>query len=392
MMADKYFIRKYLNQLQDEISSFHFRHDKKDPTRKAKLDVLYAEVGQLLGLALPPGSPLLALFNKFADEASATSSTRDPVGRSANADPTDVLIGILAAAQRWNEARVEPEATAALAEDVNRILSRNFLKHPVVFAAIAALIGAAAFAIFGVIRFEDMKVDVKGAIEKVGEEAKAEINEGKDGVMNTVKTLQADAEKLNGNIESANKRVSELTISAVEDQVGTVEAAAASAAQAVEEASRQGIEKIEQATRLQEVVTAHTNALRKIENGTDDKRLKDAVDIAERSIQSNAKQYVEDVKSKVAPAFNDAIKEDTNRLQDFERRLGKADSQVGMVDAALRAMGTPGNKVVNNLAAYFNETILTVYIVLGFSSLMFVVNLVLMFVLLRRGGRGTVAS
>ena len=386
-MADKHFIRRSLDQVGDKIRSLHnVKPDERDPMWKAERDVLYAEIGQLLELALPPASPLLALFKKSAEEASATSSgapATNVYSVSANADPIYVVMRILAAAHRWNETRVEEEATAGLAEDVNRILSRNLLKYPVVQMALAVLVAAAGFAIFGVIQFQGMKIDVKEEINKKGDAAMADIQARKDDVLQTVKKLQeqvggaaAAATKLDGDITAAKQRVSDLTMSAVRDltaqKVGAIEAAAASATIAVEGTSRQAVEKIK--------------------NATDVEQLRVATEIARRSIESNAKQYVEDVKSRVAPAFDNAIKQDANTLQDLNRRLAKADSRLVMVDAALRAMGMPGNKLVNNLAGYFNETVLTVYIVLGLSLFMFLVNLAMMLALLRQRVRGPIAG
>ena len=380
----------------------------------AKRDVLYAETEHLLEMSLPSDSPLFALFKKWSSAASKCDPSSN-VETTRIGDLLTMIAEILTAAGQWNESRIEKDATPALTEDVNRILGRNLLSYLPVQICLAILGTAVLFAIFGFIRFQDMEINILGKIKQV---------------QGDVEVASSAAAKLNNDIESAKQRISDLTISAIKDltaeSVVVVHRAARDAASTIDEVKNQSIKEIKDSMRLEEITTnqkstleelhkvegsaitdigdakkqavadinssvrlneitnAQQVALESIKKATDLNQLETALKNAEHSIDSSAKQYVEEVKAKVAPIFEKAIKEDANNIQKLEKRLEKADNRVAIVDSALRAMGTPDNKIVDKLADYFNQTVTAVYVVLGLSLFSFIVNIGIMISLIRR--------
>ena len=415
-MADKHFVRTSISRLQRQVESLQSSRPTAagDDTWTAKRDVLYAETEHLLGISLPSNSPLFGLFKKW----SGTALNGDPVSTpeaTHKGDPLTVIAEILTAAEKWNESRTEEEATPALAEDIHRILGRNLLRYPPVQISLAALVAAATFAIFGAIRFQDKEFNIQDKIN----EAEKKVN-----------ATSSAASKLDNEITSARQRVSDLAVSAIKDltaeRIVVVREAASSAVAAIDglkkqsieeikgtvkledittkkesalgelrkaevsattdigEAKKRAVDEINNPVRMNEIANAQQGALKSIQNATDLNRLENALKNAEHSIESSAKQYVEEVKAKVAPSFSDAIKEDANKIQKLEQRLEKADNRIAIVDAAFRAMGTPDNKIIETLADYFNQTVVTVYVVLGLSFLSFIVNIGIFISLIRR--------
>jgi hypothetical protein len=416
-MADKQFIRESLSQLLREIDLL--TDDKDDQqTWSRRRSVVYAEAEHVLRLALPEDSPLLVLFKSAIDPAAAPEQADAGKERARAKSQLESVKEILSAARRLNEARFEADATTGLAEDIHRILGRDLLRYPPVQLLLLLLAAAIGFAVFGVVRFQDMKVDVREQITQTQTEAVKEIDGARKQAMDAVRDLKAqvqqtsaEAEKLIDNIGKARQRVSDLTVSAIKDltaqQVASVEAAATASVSRIDAAVGETLGKVEKATRLaditgaqeravaaidkaagvKEVAEAQKSAIEKINAAVDRPALKEASDLAVRAIGSQAAQYYDELKVSLTPTFKEVIERNGKTLEGLSTRLEKADSHARLIDAAIDRMGLPDDAFIGRLAAYFNETILAVYVVLGWALLIFVFNLVLCFILLRRISR-----
>jgi hypothetical protein len=337
-----------------------------------------AEAQHILALALPPESPLMALFRQQVDPAAA------PDAANASQGPADTLVrletiqGVLTVAARLNEARTDADATAGLAEDIHRVLSRNLLRYWLVQLFLAILVLAAGFAVLGVVQLRNTQYNFREEISKKKDEALAGINDSNkeaqlafEKLKAQVERTSADAAKLDGDIRAARQRVGELTVAAVKELAERDGAA-------VQAATNAGTAAVNAATR---------EAVAKINAAIDIPTIKATADLAERSVKSQASQFVEEVKTRVAPAFNDTMNKSMDRLTELQGGLRAADSHAQLIDAAIKAMNVPNDDLIGRLAAYFNQTVVAVWAVLAWALLIFVFNLALCFVLVKRATR-----
>lgn len=373
-MADKQFIREALARLLREIDQLPGAGTDSQAAFRRR-SVVQAEAEHILRLALPGDSPLLTL--------SASANAADPGAPPGSRAQLETLKEILRAADRLNEARVEPDATAGLAQDIHRVLGRDLLKYPLVQLLLLLLAATVAFAVFGVIRFQDMKIDYRDQIRQETTEALKGIGEARSQALQSVKELNEQVQRtmaataaLDREVKEAKQRIGELSVTALKD-LTTQQAASIGTAAAT------GISMVDATTK---------GAIERINAATDTQGIRRAAETAEASVKTQVAQYLEEVKSRVAPTFQETLATQVKLLGDLVDRLKAADSRVQLIDAAMKRMGTPDSGFVDRLADYFNETILAVYLVLGFAVLIFFFNVVLCFVLLRRVTRKSPAA
>lgn len=366
-----------LDKLQYDLDSIRrAKDDSPAPEVQARFEVFSAEASHVLSMALAADSPLMTLFNKyrslqFASPVQSQTAAEENAPQPQNAaavDPFVVIRGILEAAMNLNKTRDNEESNPTLAEDIDRILSRKFIKHPVVYIPAAALSMAAIFAVYGDINFQNMRINVVEDINKKATEAKADILTSRNEGLQAVSSLQAkvaatstEADKLKADIGNTRQAVSDLTASAVRDlsaqQTAIVNNATNAATKSIATAASQASEAIVQTRDAQK----HT-----VENaGTDAKKL----------IDDSADQAVRDAKARVAPAFDKAIGKAASEVDGLQGKLSSMQNHTDALNAALRAMSVSPNTWSHRLAAYFDQAVTTVYAVLAGLAAITVINL-----------------
>lgn len=361
-MADKYLIREMLNKLLNDLSSIERKIDGKDEVAvQARYEVFQAEASHVLGMVLAADSPLRTLLDKYrsvplaAQSGTLASLSAQQYPPADGSNPLVVLRGIIEAAKRLNEARGNEDSNPTLAEDVERILSRNFAKRPMVLVPVALLVAAAGFAIYGDIHFRDLRINVLEDINKKAEEAKSDVLQRQKEAIQAVNALQAnvaatsiEAGKLKADIATARQNVADLTANAVRELTA------------------------QQAATINNATAAATNAVAAAGAG------------AARRINDSADQAVSDAKARVAPAFDKAIGKAASDVADIQDKLTKAQSHTDALNAALRAITDPTHTWTHRLADYFDLTVATVYALIAVLVILTAINLTL--ALLRRNG------
>jgi hypothetical protein len=343
-MVNKHFVRRSIERLRAEIRAQERNpHIPIDPVAVAELD-------HFVRLALPRDSRLLHLFNHAVEKPDYPMLER-----------------VLSAAQEWNAARDDESASEELTEDIDRILGRRFLKYPVVQIAVAALIGAMAFSVYGVVKFRGMEFNVKEMVYQRGEEATSAIDKQKEDAMHVVSDLQAQAQltservsKLTADIASAKQTVSDMTTTAVRDL------------------SRKKQDELDQIVDAasRSISDAKNNAIKNIDVASTVTQLNTTVAEAKRTISRAAEQRAEEVKAQVTPEFSDMLRKDQASLTALDQALRRSESRRELLDAAIRVLGVPSKGYVGLLAGTFNKAVTAVYVVLGLLVVSFILNVV----------------
>lgn len=361
--------------LSDLDSIRRAKDDSPAPQVQARFEVFHAQASHVLGMTLAADSPLMTLFNKyrsleFASPAQSQTPAEQnaPQPQNAAADPFVVIGGILEAARNLNSTRDNEESNPTLAEDIDRILSRKFIKLRVVYIPAAALVLAVAYAVLGDMNFRYMRLNVVDDIDKKASEARADILASRNEGLQAVSSLQTkvaatstEADKLKTDIANTRHAVSELTASAVRDlsaqQTAVVNNATNVATKSIATAASQASEAIVQ-TRDAQKHAVETS-------GTDAKKL----------IDDSADQAVRDAKARVAPAFDKAIGQAASEVDGLQGKLSSMQNHTDALNAALRAMSVSPNTWSHRLAAYFDQAVTTVYAVLAGLAAITVINL-----------------
>jgi hypothetical protein len=357
--ASKDFVRRSVAALEAELEKLGPAAPADpgaDPLRKDKRAFLLAEVGELLRAASPPESPVLAMFG---------DAVKEPPPEPGRPDSALGLAPlVLRRIGRWNENRSDFGALNGLAEDVDRIVSQKIFKLLPVRICLGAAAAALLFAVWGVVRFQDKEFDAVAIIESKRQETVAAQERAASAAITDVKTraAQASADAENA-IKEVNKRIQ---------------------ARADEEVRGMGAARQEAVDALK---TVKSTALSTIAEAADVKPLSTAVLNASATIANAASQAVNEAKAKVAPAFDEAIRNDAKRLDALEQQLRVSESRMSLVQALLRRVGTD-DRLVSHLAAHFDEAVVTVYGVLAVALCLVVANAALLTkVLWRRFGR-----
>jgi hypothetical protein len=371
-VADKYLMRELLDKLLNELNALE--HDvgvAPVPAMQARYEVFHAEASHILGMVLPADSPLRALLEKYRTTPLLPTLALPPPNTP---DPLVVLRGIIDAARRLNETRGNEESNPTLVEDVERILHRKFSTRPIVLIPAGLLLAAFGFFVFGDIRFQDMRINALDDINKKASAANTDIQRSRDDGIKTIENLQApvkkatsDVAQLNKDIATARQNVTDLTASNVRnltaEQTTTINNATTAATKSIAIAESQA----------SNVIAATRDAQKQVieQAGTDARKL----------ISDQADKLVQTTKEQVAPTFAKAIAKAASDVDEINQKLPAIQSNTHALNAALREATDPTHAWTHRLAAYFDQTVITVYAILAILVILTVVNV--LFVVLR---------
>jgi hypothetical protein len=376
-VADKYSTRELLSKLLNDLNALERDAAAPPvPAVEARYEVFLAEASHVLGTVLPADSPLRALLEKYR---SVPLPSRLPVLAPTEPDPLVVLRGIIDAARRLNETRENEESNPTLVEDVERILNRKFATRPVVLIPTALLIAALAFAIYGDLRFRDMRLNVIEDIDKKASEANADILKSRsegikqiEGLQTVVQTAGSNVAQLNREIATARQNVADLTASNVRnltaEQTATINNATTAATKNIAIAESQA----------GNIIAAKRDEQKQLveQAGTDARKL----------ITEQAEKLVQTTKDQVAPTFAKAIAKAASDVEEINQKMPAIQSNTHALNAAIREATDPTHAWTHRLAAYFDQTVIAIYAVLAILVLLTAIN-VLLFVLRWRSNR-----
>lgn len=268
-MADKQAVRSSIAALGEILKTLRATEPSaRTASWRLQREVLIAEMHQLLSTSFGAGSRLSQLLDETVKADALPGPPRDDSSAGKPPVPTlaaletspsaesllDAAMEVLRSVDRWNEARVDDDATKGLEEDINRVLSRRIWKHPVVVLAIALLTVAVGFGVLGAVRVGQMEFKVleagEKATDKIERQARAASVEA-DRLSNQLAQTRKDADSLHGAVVAARHRIDEAVAaaaaSATAAQAVKIQEGAASAVRALSAALAAAVQRIDDA-------------------------------------------------------------------------------------------------------------------------------------------------
>ncbi|MBC8642255.1 hypothetical protein IAG25_36250 [Caballeronia sp. EK] len=364
---------------------------RSDESFESTSEVYFAEVLQVLTIALPSSSPIITAFQVQDDDLAKRESTSEEENRMNLRRRRRNAENALRVAERWNDIRTEDEATSILSEDVDRLISRKFFKFFPVQFCLAVLAISVAFAIFGAVRFKDMqfnvieeitkkKEDVIGQVDKFQKDALADvnnnrskaledINDGKKKALNEVSDIQmrldqasSETRALENNIKNVQQKIQDSALSAVYDLTQkakpTVDTAVASAVASVGlAASAAGVA----------VATAASNT--------------------RATLSASALDEFNKLRAQYDPIYQETVKSQKKELDELKEKISLTQGYASVLEASIKLMNLPENAPVKKLAVLFKQSIYMVYGVLIAAAIMFILNVfILIFLWIKKPG------
>lgn len=391
-MVDKAETRKALDQLLMRLDGLA-RDRGLDQAWQLKRDLVLAEIDQWAALTLPPDSQVLGMLRKRR-EAPVDSA------QPSEASGFEEARAVIEAAQRWNEARRESDATSGLADDIERVLSKNVYGSTIVRICIGTLVLAVGFAVAGTISVYNMSINLTDVIAKK-----------RDELDEQVVRMNGDLKSLKTEIDSSKQKVAALVMESASDfarqKAADIEVAATSAIGAVNEKRNQALSRVESAGDVAPVLNAKERALSEIhraadvnavsaaqEKGIADVRaaadtrpVQNELTIAAATVKAAALKAVEEAKARVAPQFNTEIENERERVQklstaigNLEDRISESDSDLTAIKSTFDGLKKEDHQFAWTLASALNTTVAIVYgaavvsIVILFGQVWWLVN------------------
>jgi len=387
-LSEKHFTRTAIVELERSMGQLlDTKAEARDETWRASRDVLFAEVAHILKGLVPRDSPLLALVKTNGDTQGGSDRPADiedygqigltsaRLSGSFEADSyrLEVARKLLPALKRINETRYEDEATRLMSEDIDRILSRRFLKHPLVLACAGLLLSAVGFAVFGVVILNGMEVNFEQRIRNEVDDAKVRIDADTRAVEKEISVLRDEAKDTKEQLDRFGKQAAQANkdlVSLKDATFNTINNLTTAAANEAKQAMK----------KLQEGAGAAITAEQK--NTIASFEIAGKAGVA--SINEAAAARANEFKAQKVPEFETMLAKDVEKVKSLDSQVQTLGSRVALIEIAQARLVEPKGGFAGALAAYFSKAVLAVYGVLVSLAVLLTLNVLLLLKLRKR--------